>query len=967
MEEDLGCITEPNQQDTDAQNLQDLQTPLEPSVLESKPEEGEEEDAVVVHKEAGEMTWNSSSDNSEEGDLRPLPQQNIPGKVAAPASSTSCMEPSTDPKQECEEEKPVTNSQEVETSASGQPEDVEEVVSAVPPTEILADELHEEEVNKQEVSTPIGGANNTVVFTESPTLNASMEDSSASTDGQSSLERKPLDCHAEWTVPAEVTGLSEGDTVALMNAASAVVTDSEAVGTHGQLNSMAINEDSSLPIRSALIQDTVSSETEETEGREAEDSLSDRNEAVKKEAEEEVKQEEEKGEWEGVVHKNEHSWSIREQVGLSSEGEDTEETELLESPKENDCTVLCEQVDQILQTEESEQNKESGQKELLEQVEPSEPWEQPEHIAHLEQSDPDEEMKQLELAEKEQSNQPEQVEQAEQTEQPKEPEQPKEIGQSVQTRQVEAAAKSSSEHKECPDNAELTTQTSETMSPQQTGEQTEQKEETPVSHTNGGCVDREGARRLAERLYNLQDMQRSDVVKHLDKDNDFSHVVGEEYLKFFDFTGQSLDQGLRSFLRVVVLIGETQERERVLGHFAQRFHQCNPESFSSTSSVLTLTCAVMLLNTDLHGQNVGKAMSLSSFVSNLNGMNDGENFNKDLLKSLYNTIKNEQLEWAVDEEELKSSMVLPGDEKDDTLLRSKSNPFQDVPHDKKAMVYKQGFLTRKAHADIDGKRTPWGKRSWKTFYAVLKGMVLYLQKDEYRIEWQSTAEVISVHHALAERADDYTKRLHVFRLQTADWRVFLFQASTAEQMSSWIHRINLVSALYSSPPFPAAVGSQKRFSRPILPAMQSALTLEKQLQSHSRMLDSFLDDLSVLQQPPAEGRKPKAREVEERRQKEEYLMHEKSRYEAYKQMLEVWKGIGGQVGGAVGTAELDRFDGELCVDFGEEEEATGLKKSHSSPSINLEPAPAPIVKVKRNISERRTYRKIIVPRRNREL
>lgn len=38
-------------------------------------------------------------------------------------------------------------------------------------------------------------------------------------------------------------------------------------------------------------------------------------------------------------------------------------------------------------------------------------------------------------------------------------------------------------------------------------------------------------------------------------------------------------------------------------------------------------------------------------------------------------------------------------------------------------------------------------------------------------------EVVSVHHSLTEQAADYTKRPHVFRLQTADLRVFLFQAS----------------------------------------------------------------------------------------------------------------------------------------------------------------------------------------------
>ncbi|KAJ8285618.1 hypothetical protein GJAV_G00028920 [Gymnothorax javanicus] len=607
-----------------------------------------------------------------------------------------------------------------------------------------------------------------------------------------------------------------------------------------------------------------------------------------------------------------------------------------------------EQPEQIKNPEEVEQPKQTKNLEQLEQPEQiknEEPLQQPEQIKNLEQLEKPEQIENLWLCEH-----------AELCQQPQHMKCPE---QSEQMKCIELAEKSNILYKSGLQNTEHVKKIVKPLQPQQT------EDRRSFHHTNGECLDREKAQRLAEELYKLQDVRRTDVVKYLNKDTEFSHAVGEEYLKFFDFSGQNLNQGLRSFLKVVVLIGESQERERVLEHFSHRYHQCNPDSFSSQSSVFTLTCALMLLNTDLHGRNPGKAMSISTFVSNLGGMNDGKNFCKDLLKDSYNAIKNEPLEWAVGEEELKRSMLLPRDEKTDSLLHSRSNPFQDVPHNNKAMVYKQGFLTRKAHADIDGKRIPWGKRSWKTFYAVLKGLVLYLQKDEYKIEWQNSAEVISVHHALAERADDYTKKPYVFRLLTADWRIFLFQASTLEQMSSWINRINLVSALYSSPPFPAAVGSQKRFSRPILPAMQSALTLEQQLQSHSRTLESFSNDLVLLQQTLSEGRKAKARELQECREREEYLLREKCRYEVYKQMLEEWKGLCGYVDGAMVAAELERFDKKLYM--ATEEEEAGLKKSHSSPSINLEVAPPPIVKVRRNISERRTYRKIVIPRRNREL
>ncbi|XP_023839795.1 PH and SEC7 domain-containing protein 4-like [Salvelinus sp. IW2-2015] len=718
----------------------------------------------------------------------------------------------------------------------------------------------------------------------------------------------------------------------------------------------------------------------------------------------------------------EHSNQLGEEEQQTEEthlqhAEQTDEIDQSEQSKESEQTDQSEQTEcleskQLQQTQHSQQTMYSEQTEFSVQTEPqTETSRQMEHSEDSEQSKQSGETEQTEQSrDSDQSKQSEQTEQSEQTKQSEQTEQSdqtdnkpvhskqldlcfhctEELEQSDHTEEQKQSEIEQPAHTELTELTEEDAQTEhfkqvEELEPKEYKEdsclppregsleqlesQVQQTEasEPVVVHMNGGVLDREKACRLAERLYRLDGIHKTDVVKHLDKDNGFSQAVGQEYLKFFDFTGQSLEQGLRSFLRVVVLIGETQERERVLQHFSCRFQQCNPHTFSS-GEVLTLTCAVMLLNSDLHGQNVGKAMSVSSFVSNLDGMNEGENFSKELLKALYNTIKNEPLEWAVDEKELKSSMLLVEDAKEDAPLRSKSNPFQDVPHDKKATVFKQGFLKRKAHADIDGKRTPWGKRSWKTFYGVLKGMVLYLQKDEYKMEWQSTEEVVSVHHALAEQAADYTKRPHVFRLQTADWRIFLFQASSTAEMSSWISRINLVSALHSSPPFPAAVGSQRRFCRPILPASQSAHTLERQLQSYARMLLSFQEDLAYLQQSLPESRRAKAKELEEHRVREEYLQHEKCRYEAYIQMLEVWKGLNQSVDTEVGTSELSLFDRAVCKDTVDEEGEEGtLKKSYSSPSLDLEMASPHVVKVKRNISERRTYRKIAIPRRNRDI
>lgn len=157
----------------------------------------------------------------------------------------------------------------------------------------------------------------------------------------------------------------------------------------------------------------------------------------------------------------------------------------------------------------------------------------------------------------------------------------------------------------------------------------------------------------------------------------------------------SLLFSLRSFLKVVLLIGESQERERVLQHFSSRFLQCNPSTYSSSgergrhackrqgcgSEILRLcpeviplvgiprVCAGsdMCLDASQHWlawtgkgvplcvmhvsiscsvfgmlyvceKHVGKPMSSSKFVSNLDGMNEGGNFNKDLLKVILSHI-----------------------------------------------------------------------------------------------------------------------------------------------------------------------------------------------------------------------------------------------------------------------------------------------------------------------------------------
>lgn len=131
-----------------------------------------------------------------------------------------------------------------------------------------------------------------------------------------------------------------------------------------------------------------------------------------------------------------------------------------------------------------------------------------------------------------------------------------------------------------------------------------------------------------------------------------------------------------------------------------------------------------------------------------------------------------------------------------------------------------------------------------------------------------------------------------------------FSLRNAEQMQSWITRINVVAAMFSAPPFPAAIGSQKRFSRPLLPGSNTKLSQvllktvcgsnnkwcergipinaarlcwqEEQLKSHENRFRAVSSELAELMASAADLKSLKGRELEEHKQRLEYLEFEVS-------------------------------------------------------------------------------------------
>ncbi|TGJ78635.1 hypothetical protein E0Z10_g10128 [Xylaria hypoxylon] len=89
------------------------------------------------------------------------------------------------------------------------------------------------------------------------------------------------------------------------------------------------------------------------------------------------------------------------------------------------------------------------------------------------------------------------------------------------------------------------------------------------------------------------------------------------YMDLYDFENESVLTALRQICSRLVFRAETQQVDRILIAFSQRWCTCNPNHGFKTSDVVHTMCySIMLLNTDLHIADIEQKMTRSQFIKN---------------------------------------------------------------------------------------------------------------------------------------------------------------------------------------------------------------------------------------------------------------------------------------------------------------------------------------------------------------
>ncbi|RYP77918.1 hypothetical protein DL770_006997 [Monosporascus sp. CRB-9-2] len=140
----------------------------------------------------------------------------------------------------------------------------------------------------------------------------------------------------------------------------------------------------------------------------------------------------------------------------------------------------------------------------------------------------------------------------------------------------------------------------------------------------------------AKYLARLEELfSRRVIASALSKANDqFSAAVLRSYMRSFSFFEEPMDMAIRKLLMEAELPKETQQIDRFLQAFANRYHECNPGIYSDPDQAYFIAFSLLILHTDVFNKNNKYKMQKADYLRNTGN----EGIMDDILECFYDNI-----------------------------------------------------------------------------------------------------------------------------------------------------------------------------------------------------------------------------------------------------------------------------------------------------------------------------------------
>ncbi|KAK9450228.1 uncharacterized protein V1518DRAFT_371494 [Limtongia smithiae] len=146
-------------------------------------------------------------------------------------------------------------------------------------------------------------------------------------------------------------------------------------------------------------------------------------------------------------------------------------------------------------------------------------------------------------------------------------------------------------------------------------------EPVPIALHDRQLPDRDDNESVADYLNRVEGLvSRNYTASLLSKhDDSFFATALRLFCAKFNFHDEPIDMSLRKFLLLVHLPRESQQIDRILNAFSQRYYNCNPEIFVNQEEAYFIAFSLMILHTDAFNKSNKRRMQKSEYVFNTRG------------------------------------------------------------------------------------------------------------------------------------------------------------------------------------------------------------------------------------------------------------------------------------------------------------------------------------------------------------
>ncbi|ORX43829.1 hypothetical protein BCR36DRAFT_360675 [Piromyces finnis] len=222
-----------------------------------------------------------------------------------------------------------------------------------------------------------------------------------------------------------------------------------------------------------------------------------------------------------------------------------------------------------------------------------------------------------------------------------------------------------------------------------------------------GHLTSDDPKEVAVFLLNTEGLNKTQIGEYLGEGDEYNIQVMHAFVDLMSFSNMTFVTALRVFLQSFRLPGEAQKIDRFMLKFAERYLKGNPQTFSSADTAYVLAYSVVMLNTDLHNDQVKNRMTKAEFVKNNRGIDEGKDLPKDFLEAIYDDIHNNEI--VMNDKKAQAAKMTgnnePLDEEDEGNKGSMDQTVQDgskyyIRRNKKDLAFASEDLAIKTEAEF---------------------------------------------------------------------------------------------------------------------------------------------------------------------------------------------------------------------------------------------------------------------------